>query len=197
VLPEAGFAAAYLGFSPHSAPHSRVVRIFGRGGKRRPWLPSLLTIEHENSRKRWVRYPKEVRVGVRLGTDRDGLRKQNTVWQHLEHRFALSEKVRKTVGFGEPLLRQEATRGVEWLTGPAIRSPRKEVPDRARDTVRSAAAGSSRVLVKRADERDMDEPLFGERAAMRSQTLWALSKHHLMWLTPASDVSTVDSGPSP
>ena len=49
-----------------------------------------------------------------------------------------------------------------------------QVPHRARDTVGSAATGSSRGLAKRADESGRDEPLLGEREAMRSRTLSAL-----------------------
>ena len=73
------------------------------------------------------------------------------------------QRVRYASTKGSHSLREEATGAAEWLTDPARgqRNGPPEVPHRAQDTVGSAVVGSSRGLVKRADERGMDEPPFG------------------------------------
>ncbi len=78
--------------------------------------------------------------------------------------------------------------GVEWLAEPAGGQPNAppEVPPPNARYAREGGCGQLSGAAERADEHHEDEPLRWESAAMRSQTLCALSLHHRMWLTPTA-----------
>ena len=95
--------------------------------------------------------PKEVRFGVRLGTEPNGLRNRTWTSRGRDGRFALSGRVRKTVGFGEPLPLGEAAGGARRLTEDR-KSPMGRADTRPRDGSSCVAPRRAPVLIGRAKE---------------------------------------------